>query len=666
MHPDVDIEDRGNFVSITLDDKTVINIGKKHSLAAGNCELDIKQNKGSVKLIEKDKELEREELETEESFKEVKFDGEYLEASFKVEKNIVSFDIDAKESNFIEFSIPARTDEHFFGMGEQFTGPELTGEKVPVVVQEQGIGRGKPMVSKAVEMLSKGSSGHSTSTYFPLPRFVSSENYALELEEKGITQFEFTNERAIISAYKSSLEGKITVEENLKSLLEDLGDQNGTMNKPPGWTSSGAVLGVQGGREEVFRKLDSLRHAGAPISAVWIQDWEGQRSTLAGKQLWWDWSLDEERYSDWTSFADQLERENIKILGYINPYLVERGEECLFDVARDRDLLLKDDDGEIIFEKLAGFEAAMLDLSREETCDWVKKIIRKNMVEEGFDGWMADFGESLPFNSTPENEDAREFHNRYAEKWIELNSKVADKHNCFFFNRTGFTESNEKSQMVWCGDQLTTWDHYDGMESTLHGMINAGMSGITNIHSDTGGYHSFNKVGVGISRSKELLKRWTELNAFTSMLRTHEGNQPSSNAQVYDEDVREHFAKFAKVFQTLSSYRRKLLTEAENSNMPVVRHMALEFEDEDCWSIGDQFMFGSELLVAPILEKNSEWREVYLPEGEWRHIFSDYEFESEGEIIGFKASLGQPAVFMKSDSDEGLKLLNSLEKQGLM
>ena len=80
--------------------------------------------------------------------------------------------------------------------------------------------------------------------------------------------------------------------------------------------------------------------------------------------------------------------------------------------------------------------------------------------------------------------------------------------------------------MFWEGDQLTTWDRYDGMTSALRGLINGGFSGLALNHSDTGGYTSLSRFGLGYSREAELLKRWGELSAFTSLLRTHEGNQP--------------------------------------------------------------------------------------------------------------------------------------------
>ena len=130
-------------------------------------------------------------------------------------------------------------------------------------------------------------------------------------------------------------------------------------------------------------------------------------------------------------------------------------------------------------------------------------------------------------------------------------------------------------------------------------------------------------------REAELLKRWGEFSAFTSLLRTHEGNQPESNAQVYDEDQMDHFAWVSQVFAGLKDYRSLRFAEAEEKGWPVVRHMWLHHPDDmAAHESDDQFLLGSSFLVAPVLEKCEGWfgcdseRDVYLPEGRWTHLWT--------------------------------------------
>ena len=127
------------------------------------------------------------------------------------------------------------------------------------------------------------------------------------------------------------------------------------------------------------------------------------------------------------------------------------------------------------------------------------------------------------------------------------------------FNRAGFTQSPGHSLMAWEGDQLTTWDGYDGFQSAIRGLINGGLSGITLNHSDIGGYTSITQLGDEYARDKQLFMRWSEMSAFTSLMRTHEGNQPTVNVQVYSgNEVMSHFGRMTKVYTSLSSYRRFL------------------------------------------------------------------------------------------------------------
>ena len=224
--------------------------------------------------------------------------------------------------------------------------------------------------------------------------------------------------------------------------------------------------------------------------------------------------------------------------------------------------------------------------------------------------------------------------------------------------------------MMWEGDQLTTWDKYDGMTSALRGLINGGFSGLSLNHSDTGGYTSLTRFGLGYSREAKLLKRWGEMSAFTSLLRTHEGNQPEANAQVYDEDQREHFAWVSQVFAGLQEYRTARFAEAETLGWPVVRHLWLHHpDDETAQETDDQFLLGESILVAPVLDKCSgawctEERDVYLPEGEWTHLWS-------GEVISGPASLRveaplqQPPVYYRHDDPEALAAVVALRERDL-
>src|SRR5215203_10922 len=104
-----------------------------------------------------------------------------------------------------------------------------------------------------------------------------------------------------------------------------------------------------------------------------------------------------------------------------------------------------------------------------------------------------------------------------------------------FFNRSGYTKSPRYSTLFWVGDQLVDWDEHDGIKSAVTGLLSSGLSGYSLEHSDIGGYTALDNPLLTYHRSKELLLRWIELGAFTTVFRTHEGNIPEVNHQIYSD-----------------------------------------------------------------------------------------------------------------------------------
>jgi alpha-glucosidase len=236
------------------------------------------------------------------------------------------------------------------------------------------------------------------------------------------------------------------------------------------------------------------------------------------------------------------------------------------------------------------------------------------------------------------------------------------------FNRSGHTRTPGTSMLLWEGDQLTTWDKYDGMTSALHGLLNAGLSGVAYVHSDIGGYTALSRFGLGYSRERELQLRWTELSAFTALLRTHEGNAPAANTQAYTDDgTIDQAARFSKVFAALAPYRAELAVDARDRGWPLVRTLAFHHgDDEALLDVDDEFLLGPSLLVAPTLSKClnplgcSYERAVTLPKGTWIHLWSGRAY---GSVAGSStatvaAPIGQPAVFYRSDW-QGISVLRS-------
>jgi alpha-glucosidase (family GH31 glycosyl hydrolase) len=204
---------------------------------------------------------------------------------------------------------------------------------------------------------------------------------------------------------------------------------------------------------------------------------------------------------------------------------------------------------------------------------------------------------------------------------------------------------------------MVDWDEHDGIKSSVTGLLTSGLSGYSLEHTDIGGYTAIDNPLLEYHRSKELLLRWIELGAFTVVFRTHEGNIPEVNYQIYsDEETLRHFARFAKVYAAWEPYRMELVKEASETGLPVVRHPFVHYPDDpEVLGLEYQFMVGPNLMVAPVLDPGANAVSVYLPAGKWVHLWSGRQYGSpdKGLYEKVRAPIGEPAVFYEEGSNVG-------------
>jgi len=405
----------------------------------------------------------------------------------------------------------------------------------------------------------------------------------------------------------------------------------------------------------------------------------GQRQTSFGSQLWWNWELDRDHYPGWDDLRAYLASEGVRLMSYVNPFLADPSEKedhrrNLFADARDNGYLVKSRGGDPYMIRITDFSAALVDLTNPEARGWLKGVLKEQFAETGVSGWMADFGEGLPYDAVLHSgANPGSYHNRYAEEWARLNREVVrelgGEDELVFFTRSGYTRSPEWSTLFWLGDQLVSWDRHDGIKTAVTGLLSSGLSGYSLNHSDTGGYTAIDHPLLTYRRSKELLLRWIELSAFTTVFRTHEGNRPQMNHQVYsDRETLRHFARFARVYRAWRTYRERLVREAADTGLPVVRHPFVHYPD-DPWvhELRWQFMAGPELMVAPVVDAGRSKAEVYLPAGSWIHLWSGEEHGSPGgSLQTVVAPIGRPAVFYARGSEAGAELREELRREGLL
>lgn len=587
----------------------------------------------------------------------------------------------SKKANrlFVRYASPK--DEHVYGFGEQLTYFDQKGYEIPMMVQEHGIGRGLPVFTQLVDYFKDGGGGNPYITCAPAPHYITSKLNSLFLENKEYSVFNLkTKDRIEIELFSDTLKGRIVYGRTPLDLIKEYTAFCGRMRKLPDWINNGAIVCVQNGQDTVNKRVAQLDSAGVPLAALWIQDWSGGHNTGVGHQLWWNWHLDKKYYPRWDSMVNRLHTRNVQMMTYVNPFLaVDSGHNDLFLYARQHDFIVKQKNDSPYLIKNSNFSSALVDLSNPEACTWIKEIIKKNLIDTAMSsGWMADFAEAMPFDSKLyNNADPYYWHNHYTEKWAEVNRQAInesgrDSNNFVFFNRSGFAQSPSYSTLFWMGDQMQTWDKYDGIKTALTGMLSGGISGFSLIHNDIGGYNAFTDTifghGISIARTKEMLMRWQELNIFNAVYRTHEGLNPKISVQYYsDNETMGHFTRCTKIFKALSFYRKQLIQQAADSGYPMIRHPFLQFpNDSKTYSLSYQFMYGSEFMVAPVLDPGRTFVALYLPKGNWVNLWTNENIrQTSGSWITVAAQKGYPVMFYQKGSRVAQQFIDSLRAANL-
>jgi len=583
--------------------------------------------------------------------------------------------------NRLRFAFHRVDGERIFGFGEQLTHLDASGQSIPIISQEPGIGRGVQPLTWLMNTFF-GAGGSAVHSNAPAAHYLTSGLRSLYLTNTEYTVFDCRKKgRITVTAHTGRLEGRILYGASGLDLIEVYTRYAGRMPALPDWLNRGAVIGMQGGTDAVKAMAAALEANDVPVAAFWLQDWVGARTTSIGKQLWWNWEVDRARYPGWDALVAELEAKGARVMTYLNPFLVDPAEKGSFErnlyrEAESRGYLVKKQSGELYLIQNTSFSAALLDLTNPEACAWIKAVIKDELLGAGASGWMADFGEALPFDAVlHDGSDAAVYHNRYPETWARLNreavAEAGREGDVVFFTRSGFTRSPRYSTLFWMGDQLTAWDREDGIASALIGLLSSGFSGISLNHGDIGGYTAttmpsvpFRIPLIGFRRTRELLWRWIELCAFTAVYRTHEGNQPDRNYQIDDDpETLSHFGRFARIYAALAPYRRDLMAAAEARGYPVVRHPWLHYPDDvETLDLTAQFMLGADFMIAPVMGPGVTEVSIYLPAGRWRHLWSqrDVGDEASGGWFSCPAPMGAPAVFYPVGSGPGDALHGAL------
>ena len=304
---------------------------------------------------------------------------------------------------------------------------------------------------------------------------------------------------------------------------------------------------------------------------------------------------------------------------YFNTFIYEEAD--IWEEAVAGSHLIVDVNGEPWVTTGAKFtDTGFADLSRPETRTWVKTFLT-DMIELGALGWMADFAEWAPVQGARvhSGEDPATAHNRYPVWWQEVNDEAiresGKQDEMLVYYRSGHLGSQPLAQVVWAGDQRTSFQDDDGLPTVIPIGLGLAATGFFFFAHDIGGYQS----ATNPPSTKELFFRWTTLAALSPVMRTHHGTNPGQNWHLNsDAETLAHYRRWANFHIQLYPYWRRLAHDAVDHGTPLWIPLGLKFPAEDAaWALKDELHVGPALLIAPVVTQGATGRDVYFPTGRY-------------------------------------------------
>ncbi len=225
--------------------------------------------------------------------------------------------------------------------------------------------------------------------------------------------------------------------------------------------------------------------------------------------------------------------------------------------------------------------------------------------------------------------------------------------------RCAWAGSQKYGALVWSGDIASS---FESMRNQLAAGLNMGLAGIPWWTTDIGGFHGGNPDDP---KFRELFARWFAWGTFCPVMRLHGDREPrqpqygttggaaccsgaANEVWSYGEEVYEICKKYMEYREQMRPYTRKLMEEAHEKGTPIMRTLFYMYpEDGTCWDVEDEYMYGPDVLVAPVLYAGQRKRSVYLPKGdEWTECFTGKEYAG-GQRIEADTPLDVIPIFVR-------------------
>lgn len=501
-----------------------------------------------------------------------------------------------------------RRDEHFFGLGEKTGKLDRRGESYKMWNSD------RPCYSVADDPL-----------YKSIPFFMSSYRYGIFFDNTYKTEFKFGTESREYYSFETPGGEMIYYFMFGKDYKEIIGHYVGLTGKPimpPKWALGFAQCRGMLTREDLTREIaEGYRKRGIPCDIIY-QD-------IGWTQNLQDFEWREGNYQNPKQMLADLKAQGFKVVVSQDPVISQSNKKQWEEADRLGYFVTDSTTGKTYDMPWPwGGNCGVVDFTKPGVADWWGAYQQKP-IDDGISGFWTDMGE--PAWSNEEDLDRlvmkhhlgmhSEIHNVYGLTWDKVVKEQFEKRNpnrrVFQMTRSAYA-GLQRYTFGWTGDSGNGDDVTQGwaqMANQIPVLLSAGLGLIPFTTTDISGYCGDIKDYPAMA---ELYTRWLQMGAFNPLSRIHHEGNNAVEPWLFGEEAEMNAKKAIELKYSLIPYIYTYAREAHDLGLPLMRPMFLEYPlDTETFTTDAQFMFGKELLVAPVVKKNARTKNLYLPEGTW-------------------------------------------------
>lgn len=482
---------------------------------------------------------------------------------------------------------------------------------------------------------------------FSVPFVISSKGYGLlfdnaprgwlDLDAAKKNEMEFSSIGGKMSYY-------VIAESNYDLLLYQYGLLTGFQPMPPRW-ALGNIQSKFGYKTQAETEtiVDQLIAAGYPLDAIVIDlYWFGlgtHNHFYMGDLDWY-----KENWPEPEKMIQNFKEKGVKTILITEPFILKESKN--WELASAKGLMAKNEKGEtfVIQDFWFGL-GGLIDIFKPEARQWFwDKYKAQNEI--GVAGWWGDLGEpeKHPSDMFHAAGTADEVHNIYSHYWHKMLSDFyATEYpdvRLFNLNRAGFAGSQRYSVYPWSGDVSRDWDGFKAQPTAVMGMT---LSGFSYMHSDLGGF-------ARGTPDEELYLRWMQYGVFNPIYRPHGDTTAPVEPVFYSQKAQAVLKEYINLRYRMLPYNYTLAWLNSTQGTPLTRPLFFEEPDNsEVAEIDDTFLWGPNLLVAPIFEKGQATRKFYMPKGNWFDFFTNEKYTG-GKWMEVPASYENIPVYARGGS----------------